>query len=447
MTWIINHIDKLDNRNCIADSRGIYKYSDLYSQVCKYRSLINDKIDEGDIVGVLADYNFYVIALLLVLIEKKCILVPIVSNVKKESEERVEVASCGKTISISTDGNLSINKNLDRKNHQLSDQLINQKQAGLILFSSGSTGEPKAMIHNIDKLVNSYSGKKIKNINILIFLMFDHIGGLNTLFNSLAMGAFIIIPKNRKPAAIAALIERHKVHVLPASPTFLNIMMLDNVKDRFNLNSLRMVTYGTEPMPESLLVRLNKAFPKTRFMQTFGTSETGIIKTSSRSSGSLEMKFNDSSQEYKVIDGELWLKSETQVLGYLNAKMDSFTKDGWFRTGDLVEELSDGYIKIKGRLKEMINVGGEKVLPIEVESVLMEIPIIKDAVVRGEPNLITGQSVTSDIVLLDNLDYKKAKKEIRKYCFGKLSVYKVPTKINFVEKTSISGRFKKIRKV
>ena len=71
------------------------------------------------------------------------------------------------------------------------------------------------------------------------------------------------------------------------------------------------------------------------------------------------------------------MRSKTQVLGYLNASMESFTKDGWFRTGDLVEELEGGYIRIVGRNKEVINVGGEKVLPAEVESVLLEIGELK----------------------------------------------------------------------
>ena len=71
-------------------------------------------------------------------------------------------------------------------------------------------------------------------------------------------------------------------------------------------------------------------------------------------------------------DGELWLRSKTQVLGYLNASMDPFTEDGWFKTGDLVDELKDGYIRIIGRKNDLINVGGEKVLPAEVESILME---------------------------------------------------------------------------
>lgn len=75
-------------------------------------------------------------------------------------------------------------------------------------------------------------------------------------------------------------------------------------------------------------------------------------------------------------------------MGYLNSSMERFTEDGWFKTGDLVEEASDGYIKIVGRSKELINVGGEKVLPSEVESVLFQIPNLVDCIVYGEKTLL-----------------------------------------------------------
>jgi len=342
-------------------------------------------------------------------------------------------------------GQLCVKPSAEGEKHDLVSRLIAQGRSGLILFSSGSTGEPKAMVHDLDNLIDSYRGKKLKKLNMMVFLMFDHIGGLNTLLNTLSLGAQIILPSSRDPEDVASLIEHHHVNVLPTSPTFLNMMLMANVAEKYDLSSLRMITYGTEPMPKSLLLRLRKVFKKTRFLQTFGTSETGIAKTSSRSSDSLEMKFEDPDQEYKVVEGELWLRSKTQVLGYLNASMESFTKDGWFRTGDLVEELEGGYIRIVGRNKEVINVGGEKVLPAEVESVLLEIDIVADALVRGESNAIMGQSVVADIVLSVEVEKKDAKKQIKKYCRERLAGYKVPTKLTFLKLIDVGDRFKKIR--
>ena len=234
--------------------------------------------------------------------------------------------------------------------------------------------------------------------------------------------------------------------VLPSSPTFLNLILMSKANKKYDLSSLRMITYGTETMPESLLNRLKVAFPRVKFLQTFGTSETGIANTSSKSSNSTFMKIDDPELEYKIVDNELWLKSKTQVMGYLNSSMDSFTEDGWFKTGDLVEATEDGYIKIIGRNKEVINVGGEKVLPNEVESIVLEIPEIEDVMVYGEANIITGQTVVCDVVLKDELTQNEIKKIVRKFCKDKLDSYKIPTKVNIVDKTNFGDRFKKIRR-
>ena len=444
MSWLNAHIQDLNEKQAITDQFGSFSYAQLYQQILQYKSLLDQSIADYQVVAILSDYNFYSVALFLALLDKKAVITPIVSAKSEEVVKRLKVVSSHAIIRLDKD-QLSIERNSNVELHPMVQSLAVGKQAGLVLFSSGSTGEPKAMIHNLDNLVNSYQGKKIKNLNMLVFLMFDHIGGLNTLLNTLAMGAKIILPANRNPEYIAGLIEENQVHVLPASPTFLNMMLMAKVQDRYNLKSLKMITYGTESMPESLLLKLRMAFPKTRLLQTFGTSETGIAQTSSRSSDSLEIKIDGPNTQYKIVEGELWLKSKTQVMGYLNASMESFTEDGWFKTGDLVEELEGDYLRIKGRSKEVINVGGEKVLPAEVESIVLEVEGVADCTAYGEKNVITGQIVAVQVVLEAGIDKKEAKRFIRKYCKQKLDSYKVPAKFEFVEQTNFSERFKKKR--
>ena len=224
--------------------------------------------------------------------------------------------------------------------------LINNGKSGLILFSSGSTGEPKAMLHDLDNLI-TYNTSKKRNLVFLVFLMFDHIGGLNTMLNILSMQSTMVLPVERSPDHIGGLIEKYKVNILPISPSFLNLMNISNVYEKYDFSSVIMVTYGTEPMPQNLLLDLKSKLKRTKFLQTFGTSETGIIKTSSKSSDSLLIKFDDPNQKTKIVDGELWIKSNVRVSGYLNHSNKSFTEDGWFKTGDLVEVHENGYYKIK----------------------------------------------------------------------------------------------------
>ena len=135
-------------------------------------------------------------------------------------------------------------------------------------------------------------------------------------------------------------------------------------------------------MPASTLAAIREALPRVRFKQTYGLSELGILPTQSRDSGSLWLKLGNAGFEHKIVDGILWLKSDTAMLGYLNAP-SPFDQDGWFNTQDLVEVDGD-YVRILGRKSELINVGGEKVHPTEIENVLLQLDNVRDVTVCGK---------------------------------------------------------------
>ena len=442
MSFILDKFKSFNSKNAIVFEDRIYTYEEFIKQIKDYKNILDKHNISSKVVVILGDYSFYNLALFFALYENKNIIVPITSNIKKVQDDFIEESFC-QTIIKTDERNLLIQDLKTISSHNMIDNLREKNSSGLILFSSGSTGKPKAMVHNLDTLIDSFKDKKEKSMNMLVFLMFDHIGGLNTVFNALCMGACLIIPKIKDAKTICELIEKYKIMVLPSSPTFLNLILISEEYKNYDLSSLRMITYGTETMPQSLLLKLKEVFPKVKFLQTFGTSETGISTTSSKSSNSLFMKLEDINGEYKIVENELWLRSKTQVLGYLNASMDSFTSDGWFKTGDLVE-VDGEYIKIIGRAKEVINVGGQKVLPAEVESIILEMEEISDCMVYAEQNAITGQTVVCDVVLNKNIE--NIKKRVRVFCKDRLDTYKIPTKVNVVDKTNFSDRFKKIRK-
>ncbi|MDX4035819.1 ANL family adenylate-forming protein [Aliarcobacter skirrowii] len=441
MSFIIEKFKSFNSKNAIVFEDRIYTYEEFIKQIKDCKNILDKHNISSKVVVILGDYSFYNLALFFALYENKNIIVPITSNIKKVQDDFIEESFC-QTIIKNDEKNLLIQNLKTTFSHNMIDNLRVKNSSGLILFSSGSTGKPKAMVHNLDTLIDSFKDKKEKSMNMLVFLMFDHIGGLNTVFNALCMGACLIIPKIKDAKTICELIEKYKIMVLPSSPTFLNLILISEEYKNYDLSSLRMITYGTETMPQSLLLKLKEVFPKVKFLQTFGTSETGISTTSSKSSNSLFMKLEDINGEYKIVENELWLRSKTQVLGYLNASMDSFTSDGWFKTGDLVE-VDGEYIKIIGRAKEVINVGGQKVLPSEIESIILEMEDISDCMVYGEQNAITGQTVVCDVVLNKNIE--NIKKRVRVFCKDRLDTYKIPTKVNVVDKTNFSDRFKKIR--
>lgn len=444
MKYLVEMLKNFGEKVAFIYREESYTYNWLLETMEKYRSLIKEF--NYSIYSINSDYSPQSVSMLLALYQSGKCIVPVCESNDEKVKLKLDTASVEVKIAFNLDeANFEVlNGNL--KFPELVGEVLKNGDSAILLFSSGTTGTPKAMVHNLDKLVSAYESKKHRKITFLIFLMFDHIGGLNTLFNVLSMGATLVIPESREPEHVCYLIEKYGVNILPTSPTFLNLILISESYKRYDLSSLKMITYGTEPMPQELLRRLRREFPGVRFLQTFGTSETGIATTSSKSSESLFFKIDDPNIEWKVVNGELWLRSKSQIIGYLNYD-NPFTKDGWFPTGDLVEITEDCYIKIIGRTKEIINVGGEKVLPQEVENVILELPEIVDVVVYGESNPITGQIVVAKVVPKDKrgMDEKALALRVRKHCRDRMQSYKVPVRVHILDTLDYGERFKKKR--
>jgi acyl-CoA synthetase (AMP-forming)/AMP-acid ligase II len=212
---------------------------------------------------------------------------------------------------------------------------------------------------------------------------------------------------------------------------------------RHDLSSLEIVTYGTEPMPTSTLEAIREALPHVRFKQTYGLSELGIMPTQSRGSDSPWLKLGNAGFEHRIVDGVLWLKSQSAMLGYLNAP-SPFNEEGWFNTQDVVEVDGD-YVRIVGRKSELINVGGEKVHPTEIENVLLQLENVRDVTVFAKPNAVTGQVVGAKITPVAPEDPEMLKQRVRAFCKERLERFKVPAAIEILDADHHGDRFKKVR--
>ena len=261
---------------------------------------------------------------------------------------------------------------------------------------------------------------------------------------NISNGGLLVTLKNRSPEEVAACIEKYKLELLPTSPSFLNMVLYSHIYEKYDLSSLKIISYGTEPMPESTLKMMHEIFPDVKMKQTYGLSEVGIMRTKSESSDSLWLKVGgDEDHQIKIVDGILFIKSKMSMLGYLNAP-SPFDEDGWMNTKDRVEQKGE-YIRILGRESELINVGGEKVYPAEVESILLEVPGVKDAIVNKMPNPILGSVVTCKIAASETEDLVVLKKAIQKHCAEKLEKFKRPVKIEFQTDSFNTARFKRLR--
>jgi Acyl-CoA synthetases (AMP-forming)/AMP-acid ligases II len=143
-------------------------------------------------------------------------------------------------------------------------------------------------------------------------------------------------------------------------------------------------------MDQGTLDRLCAALPGVDFRQTYGLSELGVFQVRSKARDSLWMQIGGKGIETRIENNVLHIRSDNRMLGYLNAP--SPFVDGWYDTGDIVEQDGD-YIKVIGRAKEVINVGGLKILPSEIERVALLYPDVLRAKAFGVANPLTGQHV------------------------------------------------------
>ena len=442
ITFLLDYFQEYNDQVAIIwkDQSVTFKY--ILGRIHHWKNEFKT-IEENTIVGLEGDFSPETIAILYALIQNNNVVVPFDINHQEKNLKKYEIAELDYMIRVSGEKRITIEKlSSPSVKHLIYQKLFENNNPGLVLFTSGSSGTPKAAVHNFSFLLNKFKTKR-KALKTINFLLFDHWGGLNTLFHVMSNGGSVVILENRTPDYVCELISKHQVELLPTSPTFLNMMLISRAYERFPINSLKIISYGAEPMPEVLLLNLNKIFPNIVFQQTYGLIELGVMRSKSEGNGSLWVKIGGEGYQVRVVDDMLQIKSESAMLGYLNAP-SPFTEDGWFMTGDSVE-VNGEYFKILGRKSELINVGGEKVYPQEVENIILEIPDIEDALVYGESNPMTGKIVCAKIKYIGEKSKSQVIIIVKSYCRTKLEPFKIPMKIQIVDHSFESVRFKKSR--
>jgi acyl-coenzyme A synthetase/AMP-(fatty) acid ligase len=442
--WLPQRMAGWADREALAGDDGSVRYADLLAGASRWRGVLESAgARPGQVVAFDGDYSERTVTLLLALVEHRCVAVPLASAAAAAKGKFTALAGAELFIDCRAVAAATVTTLEAGPRHPLTASLVAEGRPGLILFSSGSTGQPKAMLHDFSRLLEKFEAPRPCG-RILTFLLLDHIGGINTLFSGLANGGTIVYVRDRAPEAVCRAVARHRVEVLPTSPTFLNLLLLSGDHRRHDLSSLRLVTYGTEVMPASTLARLCQELPGVRLQQTYGLSELGILRSKSRENGSLWVKVGGEGFETKVVDGVLWVRARSSMLGYLNA-VAPVDPDGWFNTHDAVEQDGE-WLRFLGRTTEIINVGGQKVYPAEVESAVLEMDNVADVVVRGEANAIVGQCVVARVRLRQPEPAASFRARLRRHCQGRLAPHMVPAKVEVTEDDVCSARGKKLRR-
>ena len=407
---------------------GQLKFSDIALQ----NAVDLSNVKPGEVVAIIGDFDPKSILTLLQLIDKNVILVPLTNDTKAQHDYFFESA----LVDVVVEGDSVTRIEHDRK-HGLIEQLREKQHAGLVLFSTGTTGRPKAILHDLTLFMKRFETPR-PSLRTINFLLFDHIGGLNTLLHTLFNKGTVIAPRSRRVEDILRTCGEHGVEVLPTTPTFLRLMLMSGLIPEHVPPSLKIITYGTERMDQPTLDALCELLPKIDFRQTFGMSELGIVRVKSEARNSLFMKIGGENVETRVSDNVLEIRSATRMLGYLNAD-SPFDEDGWYDTNDIVEER-DGYYKVTGRTSEVINVAGLKFMASEVERVALQFNGVELAKAEGKPNPITGQHVELNVRPSANVEIEKG--ELKAFLASRLPGHMVPKRLRF-SGVDVGHRFKR----
>lgn len=411
----------------------IYRDTELkFSQIESQSFIDLSAVKSGDVVALIGDFNPISILTLLRLIDLDVVVVPLTVETAHEHEYFFEAALVDVVIK---DG--MVKRRMHNQQNELIQILRTKKHAGLILFSTGTTGRPKAILHDLTLFLKRFDTPRptLRTIN---FLLFDHIGGINTLLHTLFNKGVVIAPEVRTVESILNTCKKFDVEVLPTTPTFLRLMLMSGAIPKDVPRSLKVITYGTERMDQPTLDELCRLLPSIEFRQTFGMSELGIVRVKSESNRSLYMKIGGEGVETRVVNNVLHIRSESRMLGYLNAP-SPFDLEGWYDTKDVVD-VKDGYFKITGRISDVINVGGLKFMASEVERVALTYPNIALVKAVSKENPITGSHV--ELLVQPTIENSVDKNLLGAFLKQRLQPHMVPKRIR-IENVSVGHRFKK----
>jgi len=445
LDWLLARFATAPETEAFVHEDRSVSYGQLLDLVQAFeRRLADEGVKPSERIVILGDYTPEAFALVLALARHNNVVIPLTRESVVELSSALSISGSDwifEFVSGATQPTLS-RHTVEADNPMMRD-FIAGGSPGLVFFSSGSTGQPKGILHDLERVASKF----IKNRSPVVaipFLMFDHFGGFNTILAITSSLGTVVSVAERSVARICGAIQQYRVSLLPTTPSFLNLLMAARAHEAYDLASLRRITYGTEVMPQATLDRLSRALPGVVLQQTYGLSEVGVLSSKSRDDGSLWMRIGGEGFQTKVVDGILWIKSEYSMVGYLNAP-SNFDAEGWFNTQDKVE-VDGEYFRILGRVTDLINIGGQKVYPAEIEEVIMTVPNIVDVAVFAESNALLGQIIVARVALAEPETVDSLKSRIRVACKASLAAYKVPSKVLIATDPIYTHRHKKNRR-
>ncbi|NCF69928.1 MAG: AMP-binding protein [Chloroflexi bacterium] len=379
-----------------------------------------------------------------------------VDAVAKEKLESIlsDSPSLNKVIYLQTeklDHFLDLSANIDASD--LPSPPTDPHRTALMIYTSGTTGRPKGaqithgnLTANLNSLHQAW-GWQEDDILLHVLPIFHVHGLVVALHGALnAAATAVLLPKFTPEQALATMVQR-QCTVFMAVPTIHKRLVDFPDAGQYNLCHMRLLTSGSDRLPDDLFLKFQETFGHT-LLERYGMTETGMNLSNplhgERRIGSVglplpgvEARIANPITDEPLPDGqvgEVQIRGQHVFKGYWqmpNKTADSFSEDGWLRTGDLGLREADGYFTLKGRSKDLIITGGLNVYPPEVELVLVEHPSVAACAVIGCLDDEWGERVTAVIVL--KCGQTATAEAIISYCRQHLASYKAPRKVIFAE--------------
>ena len=319
------------------------------------------------------------------------------------------------------------------------------------ILTSGTSGVPKAANHTWQTLAAFVRrDDQFAGMRWLCAYPLNFYAGLQTFLQAFLTNATLVIPVSLDPGEIAAAMQREGVQFASGTPTFWRWLLAFAPRETLQACPLRQITLGGEIATQDVLDGLRQVFPAARTVHVYGLTETGRLFSVTDGREGFPVRFLEEPPrpgvELRVVEGQLSARSShAAMLGYDGRAALRDQSEGWFATGDLVEVQRDRVL-FRGRNSDVINVGGRKVMPADVEAVLRSIPGVAEVRVYGRKSSLAGQLVAADLVLTAGANAEKIKTEAERAAREKLAPYQVPRTINVVPEIARSEVFKILRR-
>lgn len=387
-----------------------------------YQDLINDLKHKDSYCTYCREKSFYEIfkqIIYSILIDKEIVLLDGDFSESEITNLVGDLSLLELSVPRAIEGDLSL---------QTLQQALSRKNGNwrITLFTSGTTGLPKKITHTLSSITRFVKQSDSHHQDIWGFAYNPtHMAGLQVLFQALLNFNSIIRLFGLSRDSVLQLIKKEHVTNISATPTFFRLLL---PSDR-ELPMVNRITFGGEKFDAPTLDSLRQMFKNAKFTNVYASTEAGTLFAAN---GDVFTLKKDMKGLVRTEQGELYI--HRSLIGI----SENFGLNGdWYATGDLITVVSEEPFSFKfvSRKNEMINVGGYKVNPTEVEETIRTFSGIEDSYVFAKQNRILGNVICADVVCQDQA---MTEKELRRFLHSKLQEFKIPRIIRFVDKLEVT---------